>query len=85
MTIAEAGPLAGLAGRQRQAAQRPAVEPAEEGDGVGAPGVVAGELERRLDRLGAGVAEEDTLRHAGRRASGRSRRQPLAEVGVGGR
>ena len=46
---------------------------------LGRPGVVAGELERRLDRLGAGVGEERP------RASGIGARrgQPLAELGVG--
>ena len=57
---AEAGPLAGLAGGQREAAERAPVEGAEEGDHVGPPGVVAGQLERRLDGLGAGVGEEAT-------------------------
>ena len=74
---AEAGPLARLAGRQRQAAERATVEPAEEGDGVRAPGVVAGQLERRLHGLGAGVGQE----HPGVRHRG-ERRQPLAHVGV---
>ena len=75
---AEPGALAGLAGGQRQAAQRSAVEGAEEGDHVRAPGVVAGELERRLDGLGAGVGEEDlAIVHRGQRG------EALAHVGVG--
>ena len=50
---------------------------------LGRPRVVAGELERRLDRLGAGVGEEGAHPVFGRwhrRQAG----QPLAEVGVGG-
>ena len=75
---AEAGPLAGLAGGERQAADRAAVEGAEEGDGVGPAGVVAGQLEGGLDGLGAGVAEE----HAGVGHRGQ-RGEPLADLGVG--
>ena len=77
---AEAGPLAGLAGGERQAAERPAVERAEEGDHVRPAGVVAGQLERGLDGLGAGVGRGTTsgIGHRGERG------QPLAHVGVGG-
>ena len=74
---AEPGPLAGLARRQRQAAERAAVERPEEGDHVRPAGVVAGELERGLDRLGAGVGEEHPgVGHRGERG------QALADVGV---
>ena len=81
---AEAAAVLGLRRRQRQRAERAPVEAAVEGDHVRAAGVVAGELERALDRLGAGVGEErprarasatsrPAARTARRRPGGRSR------------
>ena len=55
----EVGVVLRLRGRQADGAHRPAVERAEERDHVLAARVVAGELEAGLDRLGAGVADED--------------------------
>ena len=48
-------------------AERPAVEAAAEGDDPGPAGDAAGELERRLDGLGAGVREEDGVERVGHR------------------
>ena len=56
-----------LARGERQRAHRPAVEPAEEADEARPPGDVAGELERALDALGAGLREEAQHRLAHRR------------------
>ena len=53
----EAGVVLGLRGGQRDRAVGPAVERAEEGDDVRPLGREARELDRRLDDLGAGVAE----------------------------
>ena len=47
-----------LAGRERQRAHGAAVEAAEEADEVRPPGVIAGQLDGRLDRLGARVGHE---------------------------
>ena len=81
----EAGVVLGLRRGQADRAVGPAVEGAQEGDHVWRPRVVAGQLERRLDRLGARVAEEDARPGptsarcgrarppAGRRSAGRSR------------
>ena len=55
---AESAPLARLARRERQRAERAAVEPAQKRDDVGPLRRVARELEARLDRFRAGVAEE---------------------------
>ena len=65
----EAGVVLRLRGGQRDRAVRPAVERAEEGDDVRPVGRVAGELDRGLDDLGAGVAE---VRPARRPAIGAS-------------
>ena len=73
----EARVVLGLRGRQRDRAVGPAVERAEERDDVRPLRRVAGELDRRLDDLGAGVAEvgADAARDRGdpRRARGRPR------------
>ena len=50
--------LHGLARRQRQRAERAPVKAAEEGDDVRPARGVAGELDARLDRFGARVAEK---------------------------
>ncbi len=54
----EALAVLGLAGGQRQRAQRPPVKATAKGDQLSALGVVAGQLDRRLDRLRARVGEE---------------------------
>ena len=53
----EAGVILRFRRGQGDGAIRPAMKPAEESNDVRAPGVVAGELHRGLDRLRAGVAE----------------------------
>ena len=55
----EAGVVLGLRPGQRDGAVGPAVEGAQEGDHVLAPGVEARQLERRLDDLRTRVAQED--------------------------
>ena len=62
--------LDGLARRQRQRAQRAAVEAAEERDDVRAARRVARQLDARFDGFGAGVAEERP--HAALPSSGAS-------------
>jgi hypothetical protein len=56
-----AEPVVDARAGDRGGAEGPAVEGAPEGDDAGPPGDAAGELERGLDRLGAGVAEEDRV------------------------
>ena len=68
---AEAGVLPRLARGEGHRARGPAVERPAEGDDRGAPGGVAGQLDRPLGRLGAGVGEEHSL---ARRARGEPRR-----------
>ena len=80
----EAPPVLRLARGQRQRPERPAVKAAAERDDARPPGVVARQLDRRLDRLGARVGQErlpvmaDWARCAGpaRRAARTSRRSP---------
>ncbi|OGN84948.1 MAG: hypothetical protein A2X23_01630 [Chloroflexi bacterium GWC2_73_18] len=74
----EAGVVPGLRGGQRDGPVGPAVEGAEEADQVRAPGGVAGELDRRLDRLGAGVGQEG----ARRRVHGGDPIELAADLGV---
>ncbi len=71
----EAGLLRVLAGGQGQRSHRAAVEAAEEGDDPLPARDVARELQRALDRFGAGLAEEA---HAGL-AERHDRGQPLRE------
>ena len=77
---AEVGVVLRLAGRQADGAHGAAVEGAEEGDDVRPARVVARQLEARLDRLRAGVADEDAGRPAHRRDPG----EPLGRLGVDG-
>src|SRR5438093_13329073 len=65
--------LHGLARRERHGAVGAAVEGAAEGDKRRAPGGVARQLDRALDRFGPRVREKDTLLAR----SGSERRQPL--------
>ena len=57
----EAAALRDFAGGERQGPHRAAVEGAVEGDDVLPAGVVAGQLDRRLDRLGPRIREQDAL------------------------
>ena len=58
------------------------MESAKEGEGAGAACVVAGELERGLDGLGAAIGEEDSLgAWAGRETSELLRQNDLGLVG----
>ena len=66
----ETGVVLGLGGRQRNGAVGAAVEGAQEGDQVLAPGGEAGQLDGALDRLGAGVAQEDPALLLHRRDAG---------------
>ncbi len=61
------GPLDGLAGGEGQRAEGAAVERAHEADEARAAGGVHGQLDGRLDRFGAGVAEVDLRRPVHRR------------------
>ena len=74
----EAGPLLDLRVGQGQGTHRAAVEAALEGDDPGPMGVVAGELDRALDRLRAGVGQEDACLLL----EWRDRRQALHELQV---
>ena len=65
-----------LARRQRERAERAAVKRAEKRDDVGALGGVARQLDARLDRFGAGVAEKRS--HAA--VDRRDRRQLLGQL-----
>ena len=58
---------------QRHGPVGAAVERAEEGDDPRAAGVPAGQLQRRLQRLGAAVGEEDALGRRARRQLSASR------------
>ena len=58
----EAGVIGGLAGREGHRAHGAPVEGAGEADEVGAPRVIARQLDGRLDGLGAGIGQE---RHRG--------------------
>ena len=82
----EALALRHLARRQRQRSHRPAVERAEERDDVVPLRVVLRQLERRLVRLGARVAEERPVRPRHRRNRRQLLRQPhlrlVVEVGA---
>ena len=60
------GVVPGLAGGEGHRPIRPAVEGAQEGDDLAAPGGPAGQLEGPLDRLGAAVAEEHRVEPRGR-------------------
>ena len=84
---AEAGALLDLRVRQAQGAHRAAVEAALEGDDPGPMGVIAGQLDRALHRLGARVGEEDAGRLAergdGRQALHQLQVARLVEVGGG--
>ena len=71
----EAAPLHDLAAGQRHRAHRAAVKRAEERDHVLPARVIAGQLERRLDRLGPAIGEEDPLGDAARRDLGELLRQ----------
>jgi hypothetical protein len=64
-----------LAGGERQRPHRASVESAEEADEARAPGDIARQLDRRLDRLGAGLAQEAHRRLA----HGCDARQAFAE------
>src|SRR5581483_11039828 len=55
----DAGVVLRLRRGERDRAIGAAVKRAAEGDDLGAPGGLAGQLERTLDGLGAAVAEED--------------------------
>ena len=84
---AEAGALLDLRVRERQGAHGAAVEPALEGDDPGPMRVVAGQLDRALDRLGARVGEEDARLLRERRDAGQALHElqvaRLVEVGRG--
>ena len=67
--------VVGVRGRDAQRAKRAAVEGAVEGDDRRPAGRPARQLERALDGLGAGVAEEDGVERVGQRA-GQHLRQP---------
>ena len=69
-----AGVVLGLGGGQAERPVGAPVEPAEEGDHVAPAGGLAGQLDRRLDRLGAAVAEEDGLEALGGDRGDRLRR-----------
>ncbi len=71
----EAAALQGLGTAERHGAVGPPVEGVHEGEGPVAACVPPGQLEGRLDRLGAGVGEEDAL---GLRA-GSECREPLGQ------
>ena len=58
-------PVLGPAGGEGYRTVRPAVEGAQEGDDLAAAGGAAGQLNRRLDRLGAAVAEEHRVEAGG--------------------
>ena len=58
-------PVLGPAGGEGHRTVRPAVEGAEEGDDLAAAGGATGQLQRRLDRLGAAVAEEHRVEPGG--------------------
>ena len=65
-----AGAVLALGRRERRGAERAAVEAAAEGDDAGPSRHVASQLDRAVDRLGAGVAEEHLRR---RRTTGSAR------------
>lgn len=83
----EAALLLGLGAGDRERAHGAAVEGSEEADDVLAAGVVAGELEGALDRLGAGVAVVELVRAGhggdGREAVGEDGHVLVVEVGAG--
>ena len=66
-----------LGAGERERAHGAAVECAQERDDVLAAGVVAGQLERALDGLGAGVAVEELVRPGHGRHGG----EPLGQIG----
>ena len=74
----EAGALLHLRVGERQGPHGSAVEATVEGDDPGPVGVVAGELDRAFDRLGAGVGQEDARPLVERRDG----RKPLHELEV---
>ena len=63
-----------LARRERQGSVRPPVERAEERDDLGATGRLPSQLDRPLNRLGAGVVEEHLVEPGRRDRHDRSRR-----------
>ena len=58
----EAAPLHGLAGGDRQGPHRAAMEATQKSKEVLSAGMMAGQLERHLDGLRAGVSQEDARR-----------------------
>ena len=84
---AEAFPLNHFARGQRQRSQRAAMEAAVKRDELVTPGFIAGQFERRLDRLRAGVAEVHTARDAagsrGGQLLGQVHHVFVVEIGAG--
>src|SRR5450759_5421170 len=63
-------PVVDVRARDAGGADRAAVKPAPEGDDAGPPGDSPRELDRRLDRLRAGVHEEDRVERLGQELRG---------------
>ena len=74
-----AGPVVEVRGRHARRPERPAVEPAAEGDDPGPAGDPPRELERAVDGLGAGVQEH----HRVERRPGTSPRAPSRAREIG--